>query len=496
MVKICLIPLDERPVNTRYPHMLAAIYGAEVRLPPRSLLSDYRAPADSGALLDWLKTTAPECDILIAGCETLGYGGLIASRTSHEPAAAILNRLETLRDLKTNQPALRIFGFTVITRIPHYNSAGEEPEYWGQYGVRLHRLSQLMDRAEQGEPVGDELSGLRAQIPADHVNDFLRRRLRNHTVTLGALGLAADSVFDLLVISSDDTSPYGLNSSEKRWIAEWGSRLNLGDRLLMYPGADEVGSILVARAVNQNASRAPSFRVEYAVPGGEQVRAAFEDSAVKLTIERQILAAGAAIEPEKADILLLVNPPRSPDHQYPAPYTAAERDARQPHLQAAVARLSDWIDAGKPAAIADVAHSNGADNLFVDMLREAGLLLKLDAYSAWNTAGNSIGTTVAQACIAWHGGRNTPNQQRFLAHRLIEDWAYMGIVRDQAADWLEAETGQREPAPERVAAAARWIEAQLGQVAGTLNTGFRIAPGSLRLPWKRMFEIDFDLEAQ
>lgn len=494
-MKIGLIPLDERPVNTRYPRLLGEIAGTEVLLPPDNILSAYRLPANCDALIDWLNIHAPDCNVLIAGCETLGYGGLIPSRTSAESVSVVLYRLETLRSLKIRQPSLRMFGFNVITRIPHYNSAVEEPDYWAEHGMNLHRLSALMDRAGQGEAVGEALAALRSQIPEAYVSDFLKRRLRNHTVTLGILGLAAEGVFDLLVISSDDTSLYGLNSSEKRWIAEWGNRLNMGKRLLMYPGADEVGGILVARAVNQQAGRAPTFRVDYAVPGGENIRAAFEDSAVRITVERQIHAAGATIQPDNADILLFVNPPRSPDHQWPLPYSEKELETRVPHLQAAVKHLAEWIESGRSAAIADVAHSNGADTVFVDLLRDAGLLTKLDAYSAWNTAGNSLGTTIAQACIAWHGGRNTINQKRFLAHRLIEDWAYMGVVRDQATAWLAAETGKREPAPEQVTATAQWIEQHLAEVAAQLNTGFRIVPGSLRLPWQRTFEIDFELEA-
>jgi hypothetical protein len=494
-LKICLIPLDERPVNTRYPRLLAEIAGAEVLLPPADLLSNYRQPASSESLIDWLNAHAPGCDVLIAGCETLGYGGLITSRTSNESAATILTRLDTLRGLRANQPNLRIYGFNVITRIPGYNSAVEEPDYWAEHGKNLHQLSQLMDRAGRGKAVDEELDQLRTQIPDIYVSDFLTRRLRNHTVNLATVGLAAEGIFDLLVISSDDTSPYGLGSREKRWLGEWAARLNLHDRLLMYPGADEVGSILVARAVNQHTGRAPTFQLDYAVPGGENITAAFEDSAVSVTIERQIHAAGATIQRENADILLLVNPPRSPDHQWPLPYSEAELRERKPHLESAVKRLGEWINAGKPAAVADVAHSNGADTIFVEMLREADALLKLDAYSAWNTAGNAIGTTIAQACIAWGGGRDAPGQKRFLAHRLIEDWAYMGIVRDETTAWLEKETGRHEPTPELVNETEEWIERHLGDKADQLGGGFRLVPDSLRLPWKRTFEIDFDLES-
>jgi hypothetical protein len=41
------VPLDERPVNTRYPQMLGAIAGAEVLLPPPEIRGEGRAPADT-----------------------------------------------------------------------------------------------------------------------------------------------------------------------------------------------------------------------------------------------------------------------------------------------------------------------------------------------------------------------------------------------------------------------------------------------------------------
>lgn len=493
-MRIGLIPLDERPVNIRYPQFLAEIAGIELILPPTDILSNFRMPAKSDALVNWLKAESPTCDLLIIGCETLGYGGLIASRTSQESVATIAARLEVIPELRSQYPALRILGFNVITRIPHYNSAGEEPDYWAEYGERMHTLSQLLDRAGQAEAVADKLHALRSQIPAAHVTDFLRRRLRNHTVNLTVIGLAAESVFDLLVISSDDTSVYGLSSSEKRWLGQWAARLDLGEKLLMYPGADEIGSILIARAINQWKSRTPTFQIDYAVPGGENITAAFEDSPVRVTVERQIKAAGGVVKPDGGDILLLVNPPRSPDVGWPIPYSETERRERIPHLQAAVERLEQWLSTGKPAAVADVAHSNGADNAFVEMLREKRLLLKLDSYSAWNTAGNSIGTTVAQACIAWQSGRDSMEQRLFLVHRLVEDWLYMGNVRNEATSWLEKLTGQSEPNLDMIQPTADWIEAHLQEAMNPLNMGFRIVPHSLRLPWKRTFEIDFDLE--
>ncbi len=493
-MKIGLIPLDERPVNTRYPRMLAAIAGAECVLPPDEVLSHFREPAQPVSLIDWLVETGGQCDALIVSNEMLGYGSLIQSRISHESASTIVNRLETLRTLKTRNPNLRIFGFNLITRISRANDATEEPLYWAEHGANLYRYSQLLDRAEQGQPVQDELSTLRALLPADNIRDFLARRLRNHTVNLAALQLLADGVFDVLVMSSDDTSPYGLGSREKGWISQWIKRLEVGDRLLMYPGADEVGSILVARAINERAGRWPRFEVAYAVPGGEAITAAFEDSAVRVTVERQIRAAGGTIVNTDGDIKLIVNPPRSPDMDWPMPYSESEQRERLPHLEATIRQMQQWADSGKIIAVADVAHANGADNQWVDLIRQTGLLARIDAYSAWNTAGNSVGTTIAQASLAWLAGRDSQAQKQFLTHRLIEDWLYQGIVRTEAMEWLQSEFGTFHLSAEMIEPATQWIEQHLNNTATALNMGFSIKPGSLRLPWKRTFEIDFELD--
>ena len=49
-MRIGLIPLDERPANTRYPAMIAAIAGVDLVLPPTDLLSSFRTPAPCALL--------------------------------------------------------------------------------------------------------------------------------------------------------------------------------------------------------------------------------------------------------------------------------------------------------------------------------------------------------------------------------------------------------------------------------------------------------------
>lgn len=502
-MKIGLIPLDERPVNTRYPAAIAAIAGAELVLPPRELLSDLRRPARCDALGAWAREAAGGLDALVVCLEMLGYGGLIASRTTDDPPAAALARLEALREIKRSHPSTPLLGFSVITRVSNADDNIEEPPYWDTYGTRLYRLSQLMDRALQGDDVAEDLDSLRAAIPAEHRRDFLLRRHRNHTVNLAAVHMLAEGALDLLVLSSDDTSPYGLGAREKRWVAELAGRLGLLDdgRLLMYPGADEVGCALVARLLNQTVGRTPRVAVRYAIPAHAEIVAPYEDGPARLTVERQIMACGAELAHEDAaDMWLVVNPPVPRRSEWAPEHAAAERAARIDALLALADEVRAWQIAGRPVVVADIAYPNGADPALIEALIERGVdLPALAAYGAWNTAGNTLGTALAQGCAALLASEpeGRAAQERFLLHRFIEDWGYQQEVRRAARAWLLETTGHDEPAPERLVATAVWIEARLDALIDALP-GFagrwRIVPGSTRLPWRRLFEVDFDLE--
>jgi hypothetical protein len=51
---IGLIPLDERPVNSRYPALIGAVADWDVQIPPLDILSAYRKQADLVAIAEWL----------------------------------------------------------------------------------------------------------------------------------------------------------------------------------------------------------------------------------------------------------------------------------------------------------------------------------------------------------------------------------------------------------------------------------------------------------
>jgi hypothetical protein len=507
-VKIALLPLDERSVNTPYPRMIAAIAGVEVVLPPENVLPEQRKSASIEYLLTWLlieQQKADKFDTYILSLDMLIYGGLVASRlhggdSNHDRihTSHILSSIEMAR---ASNPQSKIYGFNVITRIPDADNAVEEPEYWELYGRRIHRYSSLMHRAGLGHDVAEELEQLRAEIPTKHLHDFTLRRLRNHQVNLRVLEMAARDAFDLLVISSDDTSEYGMGSEEKAWLQTWARRLELdATRLLMYPGADEVGCVLVMRAANEG-QPTPTFYVHYAIDADKERIAPFEDSLVRVTIERQIRALGGiqVNNPDTADFIVAVNPPSIINENYDAehPLFAAEQLQRAPFMQDFVRRIAQWLAENKRVIVCDVAYPNGSDPALIDLMLATIDLRQLAAYSGWNTAGNTVGTALAHGLAS--SKAETPKQkeaqQRFLLHRFVEDWAYQHIVRQIIRDELIKETGSSEVIPENEVKVTEQIQHELQKLMpqlGALSEGWRIT--QVRLPWHRLFEVDFELE--
>ena len=508
-ITIALVPLDERPVNTRYPQMLGAIGGAEVLLPPLEIRGLQRVPADVDAVGKWLQETAANADAAIVSAEFLGCGNLIAARISDDSAAEIFGRLRLLGEINVSCP---VHAFSLITRVSNADDAVEEPDYWAEWGTRFYRYARLTHQAEMGNFSDmEELAVLAELLPPAVKTDWLVRRLRNHTINLGLLELAARELVSSLRLTSDDTSPHGFPSRERNWLAGWPELIGpaLADRVMMHPGADEVGSALLAKLLMERAGRSPRVWIVYSHAGGEELVAPYEDRPVRETVEGQIHACGGTVSDraDDCDLVLGVATPVPGRNAYRPEHLEEDRESRLREYALFLDVLAGVQTSGVLLALADAAYPNGSDPLLMEMLLtdNAALALgELAAYGAWNTAGNTLGVVIAQAFCAGLIGDDPGRaaaQRQFLTHRFLEDWGYQAVTRREAR--LEAEKlwGRREPDPnsaEEQAQICTFIEGRLNEHLNVLKThgvgvGLKIVPGSTRLPWRRTFEVDFAL---
>ena len=258
--RIALLPLDDRPVNYDYPGYLARSAGFELLLPPRDWLGNPWRPSRHAQLIQWLRERTDNSDALIVAIDTLAYGGLIPSRTSNEPLEQVLERLSILKAIKATHPNITILGSSVVLRISRQNSSEEEKPYWAFYGNRMFRLSIHEHRIAIGEATAEEISGaqsLRAEIPDEVYWDYRHGRDRNHAVNQTMLSWLSEGIFDYLILPQDDTAEYGWNILEARALQARIRAEGLTDRAITYPGADEIGCLLLASYVCQQANFHP-----------------------------------------------------------------------------------------------------------------------------------------------------------------------------------------------------------------------------------------------
>ncbi|NJR71956.1 MAG: DUF4127 family protein [Gammaproteobacteria bacterium] len=86
-------------------------------------------------------------------------------------------------------------------------------------------------------------------IPEHIREDYLATRQRNVAVALYALSLVKSGVIDRLILPQDDTAGYGFNIAERRLLEAQVATEGLRERVLIYPGADEVMHTLSAHMV-------------------------------------------------------------------------------------------------------------------------------------------------------------------------------------------------------------------------------------------------------
>jgi len=551
MTEILCLPLDDRPVNYDYPARLAAIAGVKIKLPPREWLGNPWRSAQHEALVAWLGEAAPAADAIILAVDTLAYGGLIPSRSSSDSFETVAQKLEVLRDLKAQDPQRPVYASSVIQRVSRANSSEEEKPYWAEYGSRMFRLSYLEHKSLLNEASRDEVAegdALRLEIPLEIYNDYLAIRARNHAVNRHMLDLVKSGVVDYLLLPQDDTADYGWNIAEARRLQSLIRREGLTERAITYPGADEIGCLLLARCVCARNDFAPRVFPRFSSSSSSALITEYEDRPMLELLKAHLAPLGGSVadEPNEADFLLFVNAPALKQgvgelqwaaqfsreellqkvppalHQYVEDlyedeyFQMTRREMQTPRRspEEFCRAVVEAVRQGKKVAVADVAFVNGSDLILGGQLLQHPEIARLAGYGGWNTAGNTLGTVIAQAVIYLVSQRNglRPEQGQphleFLFLRFLDDYCYQAVERslcmleDLPACGLRP-TEERLPDGDIAQTVEKKVAGRLERQARLLEKTFQgsglvktVQISSVYLPWQRLFEIGFDVKAE
>lgn len=498
MIKILMLPLDERPCNYGYPSLMpAADY--ELILPPKEILGDKKKAGDVEKIRGWLLENAAAADYMVISLDTMLYGGIVPSRLHNETTEELIGRSETIEALREKNAKAKIYVFQLIMRCPDYSLDDEEPTYYASCGREIHLYGRYVHKEKAGVLTPEDAADferVKSVLPKEYLDDYVRRREKNTAVLMHNLKYVRNGTVDYFIVPQDDAAPYGFTSMDQMKVREFIKSNTLHLKTAMYPSADDTGLILLSRAVADAHGFAPKIFVHYASSKAAGVVPWFEDRALDETIKYHILATGGirVYSLPEADIALCVNMGSGMFDKGAGGYVTAYDVER--NLAEFVRFIEYALGDGKTVGVADVTTCNGSDPELLRLLDCEGLLLKLHAYAGWNTSSNTIGTTVCQA-VLYHIGRDEAGRVNFLLHRYYEDAGYMNYAREYitknylpqiGCNYFRADGKNGTAAKKTGEAIERYMRENYPSLAE------KVAAVKTEMPWNRMFETNVKLE--
>ena len=494
--KVLYIPHDSRPIVNKQTIEVLEKAGWAVVSPPLELLGNRENLGDPDLLWDWLnKNAKKDITAAVISSDALLYGSLVGSRKHEYDGDEILARADLFAEFRKKHKKIPLYVFGSIMRTPRTGLASgyEEPDYYRYYGTNIFRLTELMDKQElEGLTPREikEFNFLQRLIPQKAIEDWMGRREKNFDANKKLIDYARDKTFDYLLLGRDDNAPYSQTHNEGRKLLQYGRGLEK-NKYITTAGIDEIGLVLLTRAVNKQANISPKIFVKYNFGRGGQTIPAYSDEQLDDSIGAAIQATGATFteDESRADLILAVN--TNPDGETFEADNAINDGTAREGTKFFVDTVQNYVGQNKKIIVADVAFANGSDNALMNQLRRRGLLFKIQAYSGWNTPTNSTGFALSTGILAARMKDNAVDE--LLLHRYLDDWAYQANVRSVGASQLNwiAGDGRYEFLNDKILAAedncASLLEefAQRNLPKFTGNDNIRV-----RFPWNRMFEAD------
>ncbi len=497
---IIFVPHDNRPISFKQTADNIRDLGYEVLTPPEELLGNRENPyAKPEELSKWVIENAKKADAAVISSDSMVYGSLVASRKHNLSEDVVLARVHNFEKIHQANPNMKLYVFGSIMRTPQTSEASgsEDANYYAQYGTDIARYTALNDKLEQDGLTHKERKQLQQyeqKIPKAALDDWLSRRQGNFLVSKNLIDLARNDVITYLALGCDDNAKYSQTNKERRALDNYGS--DLGElKYQSVAGIDEIGYVLLTRAVNNLQGDIPFVSVHYAKGTGENTIPAYSNEPIKNSIATHIkMAGGMKVNSDKrADLVFMVNTNFDGT-------TGAANDLNNVYIPNEniidfVNMVDEAVQANKKVGIGDITFGNGSDNALMFSLYGKNLLDKLNAYSGWNTPTNSTGYALAMGMGANYTDR--VGILKMLEVRYLDDWLYQANIRQAVANRLNSMPGEGDygntktrtlPAEKLATEALQKMIADYG--LEKFEGQSYVADAQIRFPWQRMFEAD------
>ncbi len=487
--KLIYIPIDDRPVSLQYPVDIVSASGYKIIVPQKKILAGQNKAGNPEELFKWLVKNAQDADAIVISADSLIYGGLVPSRLHNLSQEKIFASIEQLKKLKDKLPGVKIYCFSSFLRVPYLSHGNVEPHYYEEYSKMFFRIGELTDYLEKcGYNYLDytELNNLIQLIPEEYYNDWTERRKKNLLANVKLASLAKENYFHYYAIGKDDNATFSQMHVEIREFQKLAGDISSA-KMQIIPGIDQIGLLLLVRAINEATFKQPYVHSIYPEGLGPISIPLYSNQKISDSVNIQIHATGSlpTYDIEQSDVILFVNTATDgKNKEVTHPENIAFASLANKDF---VKQIKQHGQYKKPIALADVAYANGADNGFMlEMCRQAAIA-DLSTYSAWNTADNSIGYAIATGILV--PKMNKMQRERILQTRFLDDWFYQANVRATLKTMLlEDNINIFSIPPQYNKLVTQKLNEQLQNFNrehnNLVNKNF-----TALLPWQRLFEV-------
>ncbi|WP_164914416.1 DUF4127 family protein [Aminipila luticellarii] len=393
---LAYIPLDNRPVNVDRVIYEAESAGFQVMMPEEDLyatrldgqpLNSNGTPyGDSKKLMEWLEEMDKKTDYFVISLDQLLSGGLVNSRTLY--SSKYFDEYQMIDKLVELSQNNHIYIVDTVTRLAsctvgYQGATLETYNYLRQYNLTprsvlnqknltVKNIISDYTRDEQGKkiPVSSQYS--------KEVSQSLKTRERK--LSMIDYILSMDSAGKMkYFIGIDDSNPQNtIQTNEVNFIGK-----KLGDRGLIYSGADELGMMAVLNLmIDYYGNDVKASAVYFGNTESSGSGSVYDMETVKENVEKHLQSIGVKlVDKDKADMEIVV---------LTSPSTAI---LNSKYISQMIDYINQNIAKGTPTIVINSAPSAYGGNLEYRMIRECEMSMLL-AYSSWGTVGNSIGLSL------------------------------------------------------------------------------------------------------
>lgn len=491
---ILYVPQDDRPVDYEYTVSTAEAAGYQVLTPPAQYLSGMNFHGSPDKLMAWVDANAGKADAMVLSIDSLVYGGLVDSRKHNLPMETLTARLEKVEALHKSHKNVPIYVFSTVMRSPWAGGKGVEPDYYLTMGSDIYQLASLqakMDEEGLNPQERNDWFAIMRRVPMEYLQDWYNRRRKNMSINYRLIDDARKGIFTYYSLGHDDNSVSTQSSLESKYLEMAGTGIPK-TAFGSFPGADQLGLLLITRASNDFNNYHPKITVIYPLGGGEKTVPRYDGQAIGKTIASHVEAIGGTmVDNERPDLLLAVNTPLT---------TSTTESANFENFPIMLQSTRDFltqiekaVNLDIPVSIVDMAFSNGSDNTLVYGLYQDKMMYRLAAYNGWNTASNSVGYGIAQGVLSKY--MTADAHRDMLTTQYLDNWAYQANVRDyiyRMQQKLEAGVVTQYYPTLNEELQSRTKE-QLQRYASTY-LGIDPKTVDVALPWQRLFEVYVDVK--